>query len=83
MNRLLLLAAGALTIIIFLIGYALQFIVTFIAVLFDLPGPYADHPAAWVWFALNLGIVFAVAYLFCRWLAHKVEARVRITSEFE
>ncbi len=76
MKRLVLLATAFLTVIIFASGHLLSFVTTVLAVWLDLPGPYADDPTAWVWFVVNVVILFAISFAFCRWLVRQVERRV-------
>ena len=83
MTRLVLVGATILTLIIIGIGYALEALDTFLAVWFDLPGPYSNEPEAWIWFALNLSIVFGIAFLFCRWLARRAQAKAMVDKVFE
>lgn len=82
MRKLIVIASLALTVIMFGMGYAASFLITVIAMSFNLPGPYADSPIAWVWFALSLLIVFGVSFLFCRWLARRIERKIFLRNTF-
>lgn len=83
MKRLVLVAAGILTAVIFASGYLVSFVTTILAMSFDLPGPYADDPVAWVWFALSIAIIFAISFAFCRWLVGRVERRLKDAATFQ
>ena len=72
-----------LAVILFGIGHAIAFLTTMLAMAFDLPGPYADDPTAWLWFAISVVVVLAVSVIFCRWFARRVERQVRTESTFE
>ena len=76
MKRLVLVSASILTVLIFASGYAISFLVTVLAMSLDLPGPYADHPVAWLWFVLSIAILFGMSWLFCKWLVRRAERRV-------
>ncbi len=76
-------AATVLTVIIFAMGYVVEFLITVLAMSLDLPGPYAESPITWVWFGISILLVFAVSLLFCRWFARTVEKRVRVERTFE
>ena len=82
MRNLIVIASLALTVIMFGIGYAVDFLVTVIAMSLELPGPYADSPIAWVWFAVSLVCVFGVSILFCRWLARRIERKLLLRNTF-
>jgi bacteriorhodopsin len=76
-------ASALLTAIMFASGYAVQFLVTVIAMAFDLPGPLIDSPYSWVWFGFSVLFLFAVSFLFCRWFARRIEKRTIFTRTFE
>jgi len=69
-------AAALLTVILYVVGYAVQFAITFLALSFDLPGPYSDTPMVWVWFAFGLSAAFGMSFGFCRWFARRIEKQV-------
>ena len=73
MRRSILLGTAVLAVILFAIGHAISFLVTVLAMTFDLPGPYSDDPIAWIWFGLSLLIVVVVSFLFCRWFARRID----------
>ena len=83
MKRIILVAAIALTAILYAMGYAVEFVITALAMSLDLPGPYSDSPVVWVWFAVSLVTVFGVSLGFCRWFARRIEKKVVSESTFE
>jgi len=82
-KRLILVAAATLTVVIFASGYLISFVTTILAMWLDLPGPYADDPVAWLWFALSIAILFAISFAFCRWLVGRVERRFKDAATFQ
>ncbi|MDZ4308693.1 hypothetical protein [Allopontixanthobacter sp.] len=83
MTRLVLIGTLVLSVILFGIGYAIEFIVTIFAMAFDLPGPYSDDPVAWVWFGVSLILVLIISFLFCRWFAKSIEKKFEAESTFK
>ena len=83
MNRTVLAAAAVLTVILYVVGYAVQFAITFLAMTFDLPGPYSDSPMAWIWGALGLAAAFGMSLGFCRWFARRIEKKLLSERTFE
>ena len=82
MRGLVLVSASILTVLFFASGYAISFLVTVLAMALDLPGPYADHPVAWLWFGLSIAVLFGISWLFCRWLVRRAERRFADTEAF-
>lgn len=72
MRSLIVKASAMLTLGILVMGYAIEFLFTVTSMTLNLPGPYADSPAAWVWFGMSLLIFFAASFAFCRWFAGRV-----------
>ena len=83
MNRLIMTASIAMTVIVFASGHAVTFLVTVVGMSLDLPGPLAESPMAWVWFVLSLLILFCVSLVFCRWFAWRIEMKILAESTFE
>jgi hypothetical protein len=64
-------------------GYGLEFLITVLAMSFDLPGPYSDSPVVWAWFALGVLAVFSISFGFCRWFARRIEKNLLLGATFE
>ena len=83
MNKLIMIASMALTVIMFASGHTVSLLVTVVGMSLNLPGPLAESPMAWVWLVISLLILFGVSLLFCRWFARKVEKKIVAESTFE
>ena len=73
MNGVLVRAVLMLTVIMFASGYVVTFVTSMFAIALNLPGPYSQEKVAWLWLALHVVMLFGTSFLFCRWLARKVE----------
>ncbi|GMN01714.1 hypothetical protein MTsPCn3_04440 [Erythrobacter sp. MTPC3] len=82
MRKLEIAAATLLTFLFFSLGYAIEFLNTFVGRLFGLPGPYSDGPMAWVWFAINIVIIALVSWAFCRQIIRRAEKNTINESTF-
>lgn len=83
MKKLVLVASFILTVIMFASGYAVQYLITIIAMTFDLPGPLIESFMSWPWFVFSLLFLFGVSYLFCRWFGRRVERRTAAATTFD
>ncbi len=83
MKRVVWVGTFVLAVTIFAAGYAIEFLTTVLAMAFDLPGPYADDPVAWLWLGVSTLAVVAISFLFCSRFAGHVEKKIRDESTFE
>jgi drug/metabolite transporter (DMT)-like permease len=82
-RRLIVGAAIALTVILYVVSYAAVFLMTLIATSLNLPGPTSDDPFGWIWAVLIILTVFGTALGFCWWFARTVKKRVQFKDTFE
>lgn len=83
MKRILLIATLVLTVVMFAVGHAVSYLVTIVALSLDLPGPYSTSPIAWIWFVLSAIFLFCVSFIFCRWIASKIEKLTKAKNTIE
>ena len=82
MKRQILFASLVLSILMFAMGHVVVFMTSMISIALDVPGPYTKEPIAWLWLALHISILFGVSWLFCRWLAKRIERNNAIEKTF-
>jgi hypothetical protein len=83
MKTLVVVASLMLTVIMFAVGHIVGFMSSFLAITFNLPGPYSESPEAWIWFVLSLLVLFGVSYAFCGWLTRNVQKKLSVSKIFE
>ena len=83
MKRVVWVGTFVLTIIIFVTGYAVEFLITVLAMALDISGPYSDDPVAWLWFGVSMPAVVAISFLFSSWFARRAEKKIRVERTFE